>query len=222
MKIIDVPQTGKLGLTVTWPGRYGLTRRQWVSPANPNTPAQLAVRSRIVLIASQWLARSQAEQDAWNVAAAQVQTRASLGQSGPLTGYQLFCRQNALLLELGQETVTAPAPRPAFPAIAVVGLVIANVAGVITLKLTCPADPGDSTVVRASAMQNNGTRVSRSFRFLGTCPAPAQGAADITSLYVARFGAPTVSKRIFVEAEQVIDGWAGPKVSYSALVPQAE
>src|SRR5512135_2534668 len=35
MKIKDVPQVGKLGLTVTWPGRYGLIRRILVTPRNP-------------------------------------------------------------------------------------------------------------------------------------------------------------------------------------------
>ena len=44
MIVKDVPQVGKLGLTVTWPGRNGLIRRTLVTPANPRTPAQLAVR----------------------------------------------------------------------------------------------------------------------------------------------------------------------------------
>ena len=44
MKIQDIPQTGKLGLTVTWPGRNGLIRRILVTPANPRTDKQLVVR----------------------------------------------------------------------------------------------------------------------------------------------------------------------------------
>jgi hypothetical protein len=44
MRIKDIPQVGKLGLTVTWPGRNGLIRRTLVTPANPRTPAQLGGR----------------------------------------------------------------------------------------------------------------------------------------------------------------------------------
>ena len=44
MKIKDVPQVGKLGLTVTYPGRYGLVRRSLVTPRNPQTGAQQVIR----------------------------------------------------------------------------------------------------------------------------------------------------------------------------------
>ena len=47
MIVKDVPQVGKLGLTVTWPGRNGLIRRTLVTSANPRTAAQLAVRDSL-------------------------------------------------------------------------------------------------------------------------------------------------------------------------------
>jgi hypothetical protein len=40
MKIQDIPQTGKLGLTVTWPARNGLVRRVLV----PSSRAQATPR----------------------------------------------------------------------------------------------------------------------------------------------------------------------------------
>ncbi len=47
MIIKDVPQTGKLGLTVTWPGRNGLIRRTLVTPANPRSDSQLVIRDSL-------------------------------------------------------------------------------------------------------------------------------------------------------------------------------
>ena len=47
MKIKDVPQTGKLGLTVTWPGRNGLIRRTLVTPRNPRSGAQQVIRQNL-------------------------------------------------------------------------------------------------------------------------------------------------------------------------------
>jgi hypothetical protein len=71
----------------------------------------------------------------------------------------------------------------------------------------------------AAAPQHSGVRRMPSTVILGMCPAPAQGQADITALYTARYGAPVAGQRIFVEAKQVTDGWFGPKKGFHALVP---
>ena len=115
MKIQDIPQTGKLGLTVTWPGRNGLIRRILVTPANPRTDRQLVVRDLLVQQARRFDALTDAQQDAWNVAAAGFQSTPTLGQSGPLTGLQLFVRVNCKLGLLGQAPVDVPPTAPQFP-----------------------------------------------------------------------------------------------------------
>ena len=91
----------------------------------------------------------------------------------------------------------------------------------IAIKLTCPANPGQNTILRASAPQGSGVRAMPQTRVLGTVPAPADGSADITALYTARFGTPAVGDRLFVECN-VFDaaaGWEGPRLSWTALVP---
>ena len=70
MKIQDVPQTGKLGLTVTWPGRNGLIRRILVTPANPRSDRQLVVRDLLAQQARRFDGLTDAQQNAWIVAAA--------------------------------------------------------------------------------------------------------------------------------------------------------
>ena len=86
MKIIDVPQSGKCGLTVSFQSRNGLIRRAWVVPSNPRTAAQLNVRSNLARFAIGFRALTTAQQDAWNSAAVLSASRTRLGQSGPLTG----------------------------------------------------------------------------------------------------------------------------------------
>jgi hypothetical protein len=221
MKILDVPQIGKLGLTVTFPGRNGLIRRTLVTPANPRTPAQLLIRSAFTATASAYDALTEAQQNAWVTAAANYQSRASLGQSGPLTGFQLFQKINATLRLLGQDPVDAPPARPMFGAVAPQNLVITNTADVIALKLTCPTSPGTNTLLRASSPQRSGVRRSPGLRMIGMCPTPVTGSATITSLYVARFGVPPVHSRVFVTACLVTDGWQSNPVSFSGLVPTA-
>ena len=221
MKIIDVPQTGKLGLAVSFRGRNGLIRRQFVVPRNPNSLPQVLIRSNFTNIASRYDSLTESQQDAWSVAAAARQTRATLGQSGPMTGLQLFVKINATLAALGAEQADAPPAHPAFPDNPVDGLVITNLAGVIAIKMGCPSTPPNNTVVRAAPPQRSGVRTTSNFRILGVLPAPVAGACDVTALFVARYGVPAVGSRLFVSTTVTVDGWqAGPRV-VSALVPAA-
>jgi hypothetical protein len=221
MKILDIPQTGKLGLTVTWSGSNGLLRRTLAIPANPRSDRQLVVRDLLAQQARRFDGLTDAQQNAWNVAAAGFQSTPTLGQSGPLTGLQLFIRINCKLGLLGQEPVDAPPVSPQFPNLAPQNLFITNTAGVIAVKLTCPTAPGENTVLRASPPQNSAIRACRNFRILGTCPAPVQGSADITALYTAQFGAVPVGKRLFVQASTMVGGFESLPRQFQARVPTA-
>ena len=221
MKILDIPQTGKLGLTVTWSGRNGLIRRTLAIPANPRTDGQLVVRDLLAQQTRRFDGLTDAQQDAWNTAAAAFQSTPSLGQSGPLTGLQLFVRINCKLGLLGQQPVDAPPVSPQFPTLAPQSLVITNTAGVIAVKLTCPTSPGENTVLRASPPQNSAVRACRNYRIIGTCPAAVQGSADITALYVAEFGAVPAGKRLFVQASTMVSGFESLPRQFQARVPAA-
>ncbi len=89
------PRSGRCGDYVFYflPGGQQ-SRRRWVRPKDPHTPAQLQNRSRMGAASRRYNARlSQAEQNACIAAAAQRQSRPRLGQSGPLTGQQYWVRQ---------------------------------------------------------------------------------------------------------------------------------
>src|ERR1039458_715553 len=221
MKILDIPQTGKLGLTVTWSGRNGLIRRTLAIPANPRTDGQLVVRDLLAQQTRRFDGLTDAQQDAWNTAAAAFQSTPTRGQSGPLTGLQLFLRINCKLGLLGQEPVDVPPVSPQFPTLAPQSLIITNTADVIAVKLTCPTPPGENTVLRASPPQNSAVRACRNFRIFGTCPAVVQGTADITALYVAEFGAVPAGKRLFVQASTMVSGFESLPRQFQARVPVA-
>ncbi len=54
MKILDIPQSGKRGLNVSQNSRNGLVSRALVIPTNPQTDAQMRVRSFLRSVASKW------------------------------------------------------------------------------------------------------------------------------------------------------------------------
>ena len=219
MKILDIPQSGKRGLTVSQRSRYGLISRALVIPSNPRTPSQMNVRSILTRVTAGWRGLAQAQRMVWTSAAKEVNSLSRLGQSGTLTGSQLFTKINCTLLQFDQPMVDVPPDRPMFDALVPEGLTITNAGGVITLKLVCPSDPGENTVVRGCAPVSQGREVCDNFRILGLCPAPAQGSADITSLYTARFGAPPVGKKVFVRVNHFVDGWEDWPLTFSAIVP---
>jgi hypothetical protein len=218
-KIINIPISGKVGLNVDMPGRYGQVRRNWVIPSNPETAAQLAVRSRLATCISGFKSLTQAQQDTWNSAARAQSTRSRLGTNGPMTGLQLYTKLNSTLLMLGQEAITAPPGVTVLGDPAPQGLVITNTGGTIALKLTCPTSPGENTVLRGAAPVSSAVRRTPQVQVLGTCPAPAQGSATITSLYTAKHGTPVEGDQIFITAEVMVNGYLGVRRVMSAVVP---
>jgi hypothetical protein len=202
-------------------GRFGQISRVLVIPANPRTAPQMSVRAILTRVTARWRSLEESERAAWRSGALGVKSVSRLGQNGPLTGAQLFSKINCTVAQFGQDQVDAPPVRPLFSDPAPQNLVIANASGVITLKLTCPTNPGENTIIRASAPVSQGIDKLGDFRILGTCPVPAQGSADITSLYTARFGVPPVGSKVFVRVNQFVNGWEDLPLTFTAITPTA-
>ena len=221
MKVTDVPQEGKLGLTVTFPGRNGLIRRMKVTPRNPRTSAQQVIRQNLATQAAAYDQLTDVQQEAWIAAAAQIQSKPHLGQKGPLTGLQLFTKVNCALLAIGQAAVTAPPAKTLLSPLPIDGLDITNTGGNLTIRLHTTGAPPDGTMLRACAPQNSGCRRGVSYRLLGTLGSPVANYVNITSAYTGRFGAPVAGKRVFVSVNANVDGYEGIPLVFSARVPAA-
>ena len=219
MKIYDIPQSGKRGLNVSQNSPFGQISRASGRVANPRTAAQLAVRDNLTIVSARWRSLQEAQRAAWMATAKDVMSNPRLNQSGNLSGFQLFIKINCALAQFGQEQVDAPPALPLFTALAPQNLVITNTGGTVSLKLTCPTSPGTNTIVRASRGISQGRETCSDFRILGMCPTPAQGSADITSLYTARYGAPAVGSKVYVRANQLVTGWESQGRMFSAIVP---
>jgi hypothetical protein len=219
MKILDIPQSGKRGLNVSQNGQFGQISRALAIPSNPRTASQMSVRTILSRVAARWRVLQEAQRAAWMAAAKEAKSNTRLGQNGTLSGFLLFAKINCTLAQFGEDQVDAPPAQPQFPDLAPQNLVITNTAGVITLKLTCPTNPGENTIIRASAPVSQGRETCDNFRVLGTCPAPAAGSADITSLYTGRYGVPPVAKKVYVRVNQFVDGWESLPTTFWAIVP---
>ena len=219
MKILDIPQSGKRGLYVSQNGRYGQISRILAIPANPRTSGQLDVRQRLAKFTQAWRGLTPNQRTAWILAAKNHQSKARCGQSGPLTGGQFFVRINCNLAIMGASSVVVPPAAVTFPTLVPSSLEVTNTLGVLAIKMVCGDDPTEYTMIRASAPQSAGINACSDFRLLGECPQPVLGKADITSLYVNKFGDPGVGAKIFVRANQMIDGYEDFPRQFEASFP---
>ncbi|HVM48266.1 MAG TPA: hypothetical protein VMU04_09575 [Candidatus Acidoferrum sp.] len=218
MKIRDIPQSGSLGETVTYDSRYGQIRRQKTVPRNPRTAVQMGWRAAFQQARSFWGTLSDEQFLAWDVVGQARRTQAVLGRSGPISGYLVSVSVNAHLAMIGQPMVSAPPPIPVFPASPVVGLAITGAADALAMKLQLSGTPVGAVLVFGARPQSPGVRYVDHFPFLGVLPEQAGGEADITALYVARFGVPPAGKRVFVQTVQQINGWQDQPNTLSARV----
>ena len=112
MKILDIPQSGRRGLYVSLGGRNGQVSRIFTIPRNPRTAPQMGVRHAFGSVTAKWRTLTEDQRNAWRTAAKAKNTVPRLGQSGPLTGSQLFTKINCSLATLGGNQVATP---PSFP-----------------------------------------------------------------------------------------------------------
>jgi hypothetical protein len=210
MKIIDVPQSGKLGTFISFKTRHGLARRPYKVPRNPRTPAQLLRRAGFGRPSARWRALTNNQRAAWRSRA-----------DSPAGGFNLFVQINSNLAQVGLDPVVAPPEYPAFSVNPVGDLTITNTADVIALKLSVPTAPARYTLVQGTAPCSPGMSFPPRFYFLGLLPDPVAGLSDITALYVARFGVPPVNKRVFIRTVQQADGWKDLPKQTTFVVPTA-
>jgi hypothetical protein len=221
MKIIDIPQSGKLGTFISFRNRHGQCRRPYVPPNDPRTPVQLTVRSRFGRFSAKWRTLTDPQRLAWIGTADSVASHGRLGHSGRLTGCQLYVSINGNLDLIGLDPVDLPPACPSFPVNPVGDLAITNTAGTIALKLSVPTAPVQHTLVWGTAPGSAGAYFPGRFVFLGLLPDPVAGISDITSLYVARYGIPQVGMRVFIQTRQQINGWQDLPKKTTAVAPKA-
>ena len=220
MRILDIPQTGTLGTSVSVRTRYGQIRRRYAVPRKAPSSAQLSIRGTFGRIRFLWRTITDEQRAAWTTPAQDVNSLSCLGQSGRLPGYLLFMKINCTLAYQGLPPVFAPPERPTFGPNPVRELLITNTGGVIELKLSVPSTPAADILVLGTRPTSAGVTFAKHFTILGRLPAPEAGYSIITELYVDRYGVPPAGTRVFIRTRQVLNGWEGLPRQTTAIVPK--
>jgi hypothetical protein len=218
-KVRRSPQSGKHGASVSYGTPYGEAERPLAVPKNPRSPAQQRVRGTLGHFAARWRGLTDAQRTLWANQAADVNSHPRLGQSGHLTGCQLYLKINCTLAAIGQAPVDVPPGFPQFSANPVGALTITAARGDVTLQLKAARTPANSVMVWGTVPCSPGIMRPRRFALLGVLPAPVSGVIEITDLYVAKYGIPPAGARVFIRTQQVINGWTDLPKETTAVVP---
>jgi hypothetical protein len=222
MKLISPHRSGRVGeIVYINSGRYGALARRYVVPRNPRTEAQMAHRNCFASVSSCWRGLDPQQRLAWALAASGKYISTSDGKRVSLNGYNYYVSVNTKRASLGLPRYDVPVAEPSFNPNPVGPLAVSNVEGNITLKLRVPSQPAQYTVVQGAGPVSAGVSVVQHFPRLGLLPAAADGWSDVTELYAARYGVPTVGTVVFLRTCQHLDGWSDVPKLTSALVPAA-
>ena len=220
MKILDIPQSGKCGTTVSVQTRYGQVRRGHAVPRKGPSPAQLEARAIFGRIRALWRALTEAQRATWMTGDPDIHSEPRLGKSGRLPGYLVFMKVNATLAYQGLEPALTRPERATFGANPVAGLVITNTGGVVDLQLSVPTAPATDILVLGTHPRSAGVTFAKHFVILGRLPAAEAGFSNITKLYVDRYGVPPAGSRVFIRTRQVSGGWEDFPLQTNAIVPK--
>lgn len=214
---IIVAGSGKIGGHVASRNRAGAYLRTKVTPVNPSTSFQNAVRSRLTNFSQAWRALTADQIAAWNAA---VQSFAKTDVFGDLknpTGFNLYQRLNNNLSTVGAATIDdVPLPGEV-STVNFTALAAAAGAGTVSLTLSGAVPAGTYMKIFATAPQSPGVNFVKSeYRLIKSAAPAAATPVAIGTEYVARFGAMTAGQKIFVKVV-FVNGTTGQESQAQSL-----
>ncbi|MHC4867567.1 MAG: hypothetical protein ACYTEX_26145 [Planctomycetota bacterium] len=113
MKFLSHPYSqasGSIGGTTYSHNRFGMYVRSRVTPVNPSSSRQQAVRNIFSQLTDHWNSTlTQAERTAWNLYASNVTKKDKMGQDIFITGFNHFVRSNCVAL-ICSSSIVEPGP----------------------------------------------------------------------------------------------------------------
>ena len=207
---------GKVGGQVFSKNRSGAYVKNKSTPTNGQTLRQTFIRQLLGAISQAWSALSISNRASFNNAVESWSKTDIFGDARNPTGKNLFTALNLNLVNSGQAQITSAPEKVEMPVLSVTS--VTNSGTVLTVVADDDLPEGQ-VIVMATAPQTLGTSYFKGkFRQIGVIAGTAIDAADITSLYVAKFGSFASGANIAFEFRVILDnGQAGVPVIVKAV-----
>lgn len=196
--MVVVAGSGKIGGHVASRNRAGAYFRTKVTPVNPQSTAQLAVRNRLGVRSQAWRGLTDAQRSSWNGAVAAFAKTDIFGDLKNPSGFNLYQRLNNNLLTVGGAAITT-APQPAAVlSVSVTSIIPAAGTGLIPMVLSAAVPAATAVKVFATAPQSPGVSFVKSeYRLITTLPAATATPVALGAFYSTKFGAWLAGQKLF-------------------------
>jgi hypothetical protein len=203
---------GKIAGIVFSKNKSGAYTRTKVTPANPRTVAQQAVRANFANLSQQWSGTlTAAQRSAWTSYAVTFPRRDIFGNSLTLNGLNMFVALNAVLLQIGQPVVLTPPISPAvIPAVWVNAFATLSTTVVSITESVLSGQPNAYNYIFATKCLPPGRSPTPSdFRWVySALDLTVPGPIVFSSFYIGKFGSPIAGAAVYALIATV-DGDSG-------------
>lgn len=217
MKILDSPRSGSYAGVTSSRNRYGQYVRTRAAPVNPSTTFQVAVRARLGTVAGLWRTTSAIQQAGWRDLGQEIARNDSLGSSYTMNGFGAFCLVNLNKLAAGDAT-TLDAPLYAPPGQLTTITLTVTTSTMSLAYTTTPLAAGVKLLAFVSPQLSAGRFYNGNYRLIGVSAAAAASPLNLFTAYQARFGTPVTGNKIFLSAQQYLNGFVGEPLLTSIIV----
>ena len=213
---------GKIGGHVASRNRAGAYLRTKVTPVNPATVYQVAVRNRLAGISTDWRGLTAVQRIAWNAAVSDYAKTDIFGDIRNPSGFNLHQKLNNNLVNIAKAQIAAPPLPEAVDAFTAVSLAAANGAQTVTITYAPAIEVDHSALVYFTPAISPGVSFVKSeYRQTDVIVTADNSPFSIETEYIAKFGAVGAEgMQIFVQLVQInwATGQAGIPIPASCLI----
>ena len=198
---------GKVAGIVMSKNKSGAYSRTKVTPANPRTPAQQAVRSNFANMAQNWSGILSADARAAWIAFANTYPRRNIfGNSVTLNGLNMYVSLNLVLVQIGFSASNFPPPNNSVSPSTWANTFSALTAGTMTIDETAFGGlaSGYNYVFATRPLPPGRAATPSDYRFVFSAVDPGvAGTFSIYTEYAAKYGNPTVGNAVYARIATV-------------------
>jgi len=203
--VVDI--RNKVGGSVFSRNSSGAYVRNKVTPINPQSAAQQAVRSAFAFLTQNWRSLAVGSRSAFNDAVSGFLRTDVFGDNVTPSGFQLYLRLNRNLQAITQALITLPPVPVDVYTMGALALAANTTGGTWTITFPIAIPAGASVVVRATGPMSAGRNFAKSeYRQIAVLTAADLSPYDAATEYTAVFGGlPPIGMKSFVECHTVLD-----------------
>ena len=207
---------GSVNGTVYSRGIGGLYMKNRVSPLNPQSSKQSAVRAQLATLAAAWRSLSDGQRKSFAAQVDNYPATNRLGETYTPSGYQLYMTLNSNLAAAGQSAIDTPIAPVGFSPALFDALNLVLTAGAIstgTVDMDDPQGSNETILIEMTGALSAGVSSPSSGLFRRVLvDATETDEFDIGAAYTAIFGVPPVGSRVFARVVK-INSLSGQRIS---------